>query len=109
MLEESAKEPNNNATQENTTEKQQQTAQEHPNKQPQTDRNVLQQLTHDKNLTAQFPDVIGQPRKTALNKRQNQTIYPQRKTKTKGRRKTLTLQACFQHRNRGSFLSVLVC
>ena len=62
--------------------------------------NILQQLIRYKNLTIQFPDVIGQPWKATLNKIQNQTTYPQRKTKQKGGRK-LTLQACFQHRNWG--------
>ena len=38
MLEESIQEPNNNVTQETTTQKQQQTVQEQPNKWPQTDR-----------------------------------------------------------------------
>ena len=43
--------------------------------------NTLQQLIHNKNLTIQFPDVIGKPWKATLNKIQNQTTYPQQKTK----------------------------
>ena len=46
--------------------------------------NILQQLTRNKNLTIQFPDVIGKPWKAMLNKIQNQTTYPQQKTKRKG-------------------------
>ena len=46
--------------------------------------NTLQQLIHNKNLTIQFPDVIGKPWKATLNKIQNQTTYPQQKTKRKG-------------------------
>ena len=46
--------------------------------------NTLQQLIHNKNLTIQFPDVIGKPWKATLNKIQNQTTYPQQKTKWKG-------------------------
>ena len=109
MLEERAKEPNNNATQENTTEKQQQMAQEHPNKQPQTDRECNSAANTRQKLSS---TIFGRNRTTTEN-RAKQTTKPDNlstmKTKTKGGRKTLTLQVCFQHRSRGSFLSVLVC
>lgn len=104
MLEESAAEPNTNTRQENTTEKQQQTAQEDPNKHPEMNReHTSTSKTQQKPNIVQFPDKIGQPQKTLLNKLQNQKTYPLTKTKTKGGRKKLTFQTCFQHHNKGEF------
>ena len=79
MLEESAKEPNNNATQENTTEKQQQTAQEHPNKQPQTDR----ECTSAANTRQKLNSTISGRNRTTTENRAKQTAKPDNLSTTK--------------------------
>ena len=79
MLEESAKEPSNNATQENTTEKQQQTAQEHPNKQSQTDR----ECTSAANTRQKLNSTISGRNRTATENRAKQTTKPDNLSTTK--------------------------
>ena len=78
MLEESAKEPNNNATQENTTEKQQ-TAQEHLNKQPQTDR----ECTSAANTRQKLNSTISGRNRTTTENRAKQTTKPDNLSTTK--------------------------
>ena len=79
MLEESVKEPNNNAAQENTTEKQQQTAQERPNKQPQTDR----ECTSAANTRQKLSSTISGHSRTAKENRAKQTTKPDNLSTTK--------------------------
>ena len=100
LPQESVEETNKNTMQENTTNKQQQTTNNGK-------RKTLQQPPNNKNKTVQFPDVIGQLRKTKLNKRQ--LTYLLTKTITKGGMKHSRSQACFQHRNRVISLSVHAC
>ena len=110
MLEESAAEPNTNTRQENTTEKQQQTAQEDPNKHPEMNReHTSTSKTQQKPNIVQFPDKIGQPQKTLLNKLQNQKNLPTNKDKDERGEEKVDISGMLSTSQQGGVSSQSMC